>query len=837
MKTIIRIICRRFTFEKGGTLPLVLVFLMLGSLIIPPLLSYMGTGIITTRMYEQRTDTLYAADSGIEDAKYLIKNDHLEDKFEDSSPPYEPYDYDTEWSYWLDENINQNPVNVTIKNVFTPKGFTPPSPEIAEQLIVGDGENLPKIILTSAVTQAFVDHTNPGKVEIKIQYYPDTDDDLKINELGIWLPCGFTYRTDLVSNIDGYDNNQAPEITDYHGGQAIVWKFDNWPFLGDEAQCMNAFPADSRGHFVDPDGVLPLVSKISFSFDASETGNTPWPVAWINTNTDLTPDGTGGVYFTWDGDFRVFHVISETEKATIDTYLEKDELRMMRGALTGEYVAAGNTLMRNARFDSYYIRDTWLNVDHSSSATINSIPSEADVAAAYLYWTAWKDFAFYEACNNFDLWSQPFHSDWRSMNNPAYFQAHHTTGMYNGIPWVGDRYLPSKTINLSSYVGQTVKLSWEQKTSGVLEITDGLDFFYTADGGLNWTAGMPVLRGQVPNWTTFSLTIPAAYLTPSFKIKFYLQGCDQSDEYCYIDNITIHNGPDTSVYFNIDGQRAYFDADGNPCTGGTTGLIVADRSEVLINEIGEERIGFSYSSFKDVTRLVKAYAQKAPDPAENVPGDGTYTVGGVDGTVGVDTPAGNTKGQLAHAGWSLIIIYTSPDTKGHQLYLFDRFTFADDYTDLDFDRDGNPGGDISGFIVPSRIQNPDGSWEEDAAKITCFVGEGDDFIKNEFIALNAPEQYWDETPDYIHIPYSNKLSDGVDTTKNNPWNGKSTVFTADGIDVDTFVIKWSSGLLSQGDTSAHIDIYTDQDNWNLVYIILSFRSATSCGGTLSYLIH
>jgi hypothetical protein len=345
------------------------------------------------------------------------------------------------------------------------------------------------------------------------------------------------------------------------------------------------------------------------------------------------------------------------------------------------------------------------------------------------------------------------------------------------------------------------------------------------------------LRGNVLNWTTVRMTIPAGYLTPNFKIKFYLQGCDEYDEYCYVDNININNGPDTSVYFKIDGQRVYSDADGNPCVGGTTGVIAADRSEVLINQIGEEQIGFSYSSFKDVTKLVKAFAQKAPDPAINVPGNGQYTVGEVDGTVGVDTPAGNTKGQLAHAGWSLIIIYSSPDTKGHQLYLFDRFTFADDYTDLDFDKDGNPGGDISGFIVPQRIQNPDGSWEEDAAKITCFVGEGDDFIKGEFITLNAPQQYWDDTPDYKNIPLSYKLSDGVDTTKTNPWNGKSTVFTADGVDVDTFVIKWSSGLLAQGDTAAHIDIYTDQDNWNLVYIILSFRSATNSGGALGYLIH
>jgi hypothetical protein len=64
--------------------------------------------------------------------------------------------------------------------------------------------------------------------------------------------------------------------------------------------------------------------------------------------------------------------------------------------------------------------------------------------------------------------------------------------------------------------------------------------------------------------------------------------------------------------------------------------------------------------------------------------------------------------------------------------------------------------------------------------------------------------------------------------------------SADGVDVDTFYVPWgnpvSTGLLRPDDTSAHIDIYTDIDIWNLVYIILSFRSKTTTGGTVTYRI-
>jgi hypothetical protein len=56
------------------------------------------------------------------------------------------------------------------------------------------------------------------------------------------------------------------------------------------------------------------------------------------------------------------------------------------------------------------------------------------------------------------------------------------------------------------------------------------------------------------------------------------------------------------------------------------------------------------------------------------------------------------------------------------------------------------------------------------------------------------------------------------------------------VDIKTFVILWESGLLQPGATSAHIDLPTQTDQWNFVYMILSFRSSVTSGGTISYLI-
>jgi hypothetical protein len=63
--------------EKGSVLIMVLVLLVVGGLILAPLLGLMSTGLLAGQVYEKKTDELYAADAGVEDAIWRIQTNNL----------------------------------------------------------------------------------------------------------------------------------------------------------------------------------------------------------------------------------------------------------------------------------------------------------------------------------------------------------------------------------------------------------------------------------------------------------------------------------------------------------------------------------------------------------------------------------------------------------------------------------------------------------------------------------------------------------------------------------------------------------------------------------------
>jgi len=70
--------------EKGQTLIMTLILLVVGGLIAASLLAYMGTGLISGEVYARKMDELYAADAGVEDAIWKIQN---------NVPNFYPYVY------------------------------------------------------------------------------------------------------------------------------------------------------------------------------------------------------------------------------------------------------------------------------------------------------------------------------------------------------------------------------------------------------------------------------------------------------------------------------------------------------------------------------------------------------------------------------------------------------------------------------------------------------------------------------------------------------------------------------------------------------------------------
>ena len=91
--------------EKGQAMVLALILLVIGGLVSAPLLSHMGTGIVTGEVYEVRTAELYAADAGVEDAMWNIQHEVPEVMGLSHCYP--------DWSYNMPD-VNGRSVDVTI---------------------------------------------------------------------------------------------------------------------------------------------------------------------------------------------------------------------------------------------------------------------------------------------------------------------------------------------------------------------------------------------------------------------------------------------------------------------------------------------------------------------------------------------------------------------------------------------------------------------------------------------------------------------------------------------------------------------------------------------------
>jgi hypothetical protein len=377
----------------------------------------------------------------------------------------------------------------------------------------------------------------------------------------------------------------------------------------------------------------------------------------------------------------------------------------------------------------------------------------------------------------------------------------------------------NSSLNLSSFTPGTVCVTWEQTETGTLEEEDTLYFALSDDGGDNWSSDIEAFHDDSPS-SYFWYHIPDAYLTGNFMIRFYFNFNDPA-EYVNLDNIKVsYMVPDTSITFKINDQQVYLDASGEPQAGASP--LTSERSNVMPNNMLGTSEGYSYASMRDVSKLVKKYPVVPGE--EHHTGNTKYTVD----AVSADTYAG---ANFAFAGWSLIIIYGSPETAGHYLYLRDdNFAFHPGTGgSLDFDDDGEPGGDITNFVVPEPIKDKYGVVTETvAAKLTCFVVEGDLWRTGDSVEITGQQSG------------QSKFLSNTQSPMDNVWNGLwpheagTTVY--EGVDIDTFEVLWADNILMPKDTLLTVDLESPQDSWNLVYLILSVRSETTISGTVHYLI-
>ena len=180
--------------EKGQALPIVLILLVLGGLLVAPCLSYAATGLNSGRVIEKNVNALYAADAGIENALWKLKN---------SPPGSYPY------SYTLPQTVNGLSVAVLMERVTTLWGIVVGAPGNHADWMEVDGgmvydDQLDVYIYTVTITNKHVSN-------------------IKLDQILVKLPENFEY----ISGSTG--GNFTTEDPDPKGnpdsGITLVWDF------------------------------------------------------------------------------------------------------------------------------------------------------------------------------------------------------------------------------------------------------------------------------------------------------------------------------------------------------------------------------------------------------------------------------------------------------------------------------------------------------------------------------------------------------------------------------------------------------------------------------------
>ena len=356
---------------------------------------------------------------------------------------------------------------------------------------------------------------------------------------------------------------------------------------------------------------------------------------------------------------------------------------------------------------------------------------------------------------------------------------------YTGLPWTWNEIDALQAgVELKGSVGVTGYC-----TQVYVNVEYGLSADIERDT-YNYT-DLSSLRGEVQSVTVYALSRGTSFgNTHAAETVLRTYGTDYSGDYTLLDTsfeeltTTYTTNPYTGLAWTLEeinaleaGIRHYDNGGGSVRT---TQVYIRVAYDIMVDEViiadnwwlmENQAPDYAYSCFKDVTDLVQAGAPT---------GNAIYWVGDV---------YGDTGSELSYAGWSLVLIYSSASEQGQQFFLYDQLTFAGTNASGTFA--------VEGFVAPSDA----------SVTLTCFVGEGDDWYDGDSLQLNGTY-----------------LSDATNP-QDDVWNGKSSGLAGeliDGVDIDTFDV--SSPIINPGDTSANLTYTTAQDNWNLIYHILAFRT-------------
>jgi hypothetical protein len=192
--------------QDGLALPAVLAMFALGSLIIVPSISYVATNLKAGMKVEEEFKGILAADAGVEDALWKIKND---------IPTSFPYSYNI-------SEVNGLSVDIEIDELDTLDG---------EEVGTG-GIHEDWLAVESSVTY------DAGIYSYLMSLTNDEPKNIKIVKILIVFPSGVDYEDDSTSSnvTDPLDANPTTISGTPSSGITLVWENDDPPIVKNETK-------------------------------------------------------------------------------------------------------------------------------------------------------------------------------------------------------------------------------------------------------------------------------------------------------------------------------------------------------------------------------------------------------------------------------------------------------------------------------------------------------------------------------------------------------------------------------------------------------------------------
>ncbi|MBI2869057.1 MAG: hypothetical protein HYX96_04445 [Chloroflexi bacterium] len=203
---------RKFLRETSGQILIpALIVLGLSGIISVPLLNLVNTGIKTTGIYQGNTRNIYAADAGVQKALWYIKYDP------DIVSDRQNNNFGRSYTYPA-FNVNGSSVAVSINYIWLLSGVV----DITNGAYPHDawlGMSM------GGAADPSGDPDQPGTFTITFNY--SQSGNKKIQQMGVWLPHGFTYvpgssstaifPTNIITSAD------PNSITPTYGGTNLSW--------------------------------------------------------------------------------------------------------------------------------------------------------------------------------------------------------------------------------------------------------------------------------------------------------------------------------------------------------------------------------------------------------------------------------------------------------------------------------------------------------------------------------------------------------------------------------------------------------------------------------------